>query len=231
MLKNTRNAAFTIVELIVVISVIAILVGVTIVSYGAWKNQTAIGAVKSDLTNAASFMESKRGFSGSYPTEPTTLVSLGFSYSDGVSLELKGSDSTVFCINGTSSSSSTIQFYIDSSNRVTGPVAGTCGTRPAADVPTAPTLLLATQTVNLNFLSDIRLQWSNPTPNYATQYQIQCAGDAGFVVGVNKATLLGKNTIEKYYYDQARATTYFCRVRAENANGASAWSNVLTVNT
>jgi len=231
MLRNSRHAAFTIVEIIVVITVIAILATVSIVSYGAWQKQTATNAVKSDLTNAASFMESKRGFSGAYPVAPTTLVSLGFAYSNGVTLSLYGSDSSIFCINGVSSVDSTILYYIDSTIRVTGPAIGTCATRPATDVPTAPSLLLVTQTVNTNLLSDIRLQWSNPTPNYATQYQVQCAKDAGFISGLNKATLQGKVVIEKYYYDQERATTFFCRVRAENANGSSPWSNILTVNT
>ena len=67
MIKNKFRSAFTIVELIVVISVIAILAAIVLVSYGAWRTSTATSSLKSDLGHVASAMESSRTFSGTYP--------------------------------------------------------------------------------------------------------------------------------------------------------------------
>jgi len=231
MLRTTRHAAFTIVELIVVISVIAILATVMTLSYGAWQNQTAGNAVKSDLANAASLMESTRTFSGAYPVAPTTLASIGFAASNNVTLTLYGTDSKIFCINGTSSVSSTVQFYIDSSIRATGPVAGTCAGRTLVNAPTAPTLVSVTPLTNVTTsLSDIRVKWTNPSPNYATQYRSQCAADASFVENIVQRVVQGVLSTENVFLDQPLGTTYFCRVRAENARDVSPWSNVITAN-
>lgn len=71
-----RRSGFTIIELIVVITVIAILAGVSIASYGSWRHRNAESAVKSDLHQAASAMETARTFSNNaYPKElPASLA-------------------------------------------------------------------------------------------------------------------------------------------------------------
>ena len=58
---------FTIVELIVVISVIAILAAVTFVGYNGWRYSAISAQVKSDLQGAAAAMETARSFGEGYP--------------------------------------------------------------------------------------------------------------------------------------------------------------------
>ncbi|RWZ78826.1 MAG: pilus assembly protein [Candidatus Microsaccharimonas sossegonensis] len=55
--NSLRFSGFTIVELLVIIAVIGILAGVSILGYGAWKKQTIVSQLKSDLNGAAQAME------------------------------------------------------------------------------------------------------------------------------------------------------------------------------
>lgn len=105
-----ETIGFTIVELIIVISVIAILAGITIVSYGSWRTTTAQNTVKSDLNGVASAMESARTFNNGYPASiPTT-----FSSSPDVSLDYARGDTNSYCITATSVAVSSVSYYIDS---------------------------------------------------------------------------------------------------------------------
>ena len=126
MMKNSLRSAFTIVELIVVITVIAILAGIVVVSYGSWRTSVATASVKSDLTNAASAMESSRTFDNTYPlTLPST-----FTASENNTLTLTFPDPKSFCIDGVSSTLSSTTFYIDNLTQSNGATQGTCATRP-----------------------------------------------------------------------------------------------------
>jgi len=64
-----RQAGFTIVELLIVIVVIAILAGITIVSYNGITRRTIEVSMKSDLQGASSQVELDNVTSGSYPTD------------------------------------------------------------------------------------------------------------------------------------------------------------------
>lgn len=117
--KQYRNA-FTIVELIVVISVIGILAAITIVSYGSWKTNTTTNQLKSDLNGVASAMENARNFGTGYPaTVPRTFIP-----SSGVTLAGGSlSSSTSYCVSATNGS----QSYFISAQYPT-PLVGTCPT-------------------------------------------------------------------------------------------------------
>ena len=65
---HTSRKGFTIVELMVCIAVIAILAGIVIVGYGAWRKHVAQTEVKSDLGQAASLLRSVYNFHNTYPT-------------------------------------------------------------------------------------------------------------------------------------------------------------------
>jgi len=216
MMNNKFRAAFTIVELIVVITVIAILATVVVVSYGAWRTSTATASVKSDLEHAASAMESSRTFNNTYPlTIPTT-----FSASSSNTIVLTLPNAKSFCLDGTTSNSTSIKYYIDNLTQAAGATSGTCATRTNLPIPSAVT--------NITFTAGsatIVVNWVLASPNYASQYLAQCAFDPVYITGLVQQTVNGAATTSASLTGANATTTYYCRVRAMNANGQSDWSN------
>lgn len=82
---NSIRGGFTVVELIVVITVIAVLAGVTIFSYGQWQRRVAASSVQSDLQNAKSALENYQNFANDYPPN---LGGVGYAASPDVALKL-----------------------------------------------------------------------------------------------------------------------------------------------
>lgn len=80
-----RKAGFTIVELLVIITVIAILAGVVIVGYGAWQQRIATKSVQSDITLATSSLKNYRNYKNSYPPN---LAGTGFASTKTVAVTL-----------------------------------------------------------------------------------------------------------------------------------------------
>ena len=213
MIKIKFKPAFTIVELIVVITVIGILAGVVLVSYGSWRTSVATSSVKSDLTHAASAMESSRSFGNAYSaTLPTTFTS-----SSGDTMTLTVTSATSFCIDGSSSNSATIQYYIDNLTQATGPKIGTCATRTSSLVPGIPTGL----TVSLASSTSLSLTWT--ASSNATSYTAQCSSDTAFIVG-SQITTVTAPTVTAVITGLSSSTSYYCRVNASNASSTSAWS-------
>ncbi len=79
------TGGFTIVELVVVISVIGILASMTVVGYGAWQKNLAYDVVQSDLLQARAALEAHNNFKNSYPHN---LAGTEYAPSDQVSLSL-----------------------------------------------------------------------------------------------------------------------------------------------
>lgn len=109
-LRNSR--AFTIVELLVVVVVIAILASIVIVSYNGVQKNAISASVQSDLRSAATAiavevndknLSSVTGFPSTVKTSPKV----------GLSLATPASGST-YCINGAYAGSATIRYYFDS---------------------------------------------------------------------------------------------------------------------
>ncbi|MEI7689400.1 MAG: LamG-like jellyroll fold domain-containing protein [Candidatus Saccharibacteria bacterium] len=96
-----RLNAFTIVELIVVITVIGILATIAIVGYGGWMKSVTESQIKSDLISAATAMENYRSFNGSYPTNDT--IPNTFTPSSGVAVARLVTDSSTYIISGRNS--------------------------------------------------------------------------------------------------------------------------------
>ena len=216
MLKFKRQSAFTIVELIVAIAIIAILAGIVLVSYGAWRNSNATSSLKSDLVQAASVMESSRNFGNKYPlTLPAT-----FTPSANNTILLSMPDEKSFCIDGTTSVVSSAAFYIDNLTKAEGAKQGTCATRTAVPIPGVVGNVVFT-------LGSMRVtvSWDVASPNYATEYLAQCALDPGFITGLIEKKVTGAETASAVIEGANATTTYYCRVRAANANGQSSWSN------
>lgn len=99
-----RSKGFSIVELLIVITVIVILAAITLVTYNSLQNGAYDSAVQSDLENAAGLMESFRVSSSSahqFPRNKTPdLESLNFTATKN-SYDLTTTVNYVYCINST----------------------------------------------------------------------------------------------------------------------------------
>ena len=95
--QQRHGNGFTLIEVLVVVVIIGILAGISIVSYGSWRKDTAMTQLQSDLKQAAAAMENSRNFSETgYPiTIPTT-----FAASKDITLTYGNGDTTWFCLNG-----------------------------------------------------------------------------------------------------------------------------------
>lgn len=83
-MKWATQKAFTIVELLIVIVVIAILAAITVVAYTGIQNTAHDSAVQSDLRNTAVKMRLFRAeHAGIYPTNTSELATVGLSFSKG----------------------------------------------------------------------------------------------------------------------------------------------------
>lgn len=120
-IKNkTHYKGFTIVEIMVIITVIGILAGIAVFSIGDWRARTAKGEVASDLNAVVSAMEGARTFSTGYPASiPTT-----FKASPNVTVTLKSSSSSAFCAEAASKVVTSVVYKVSSGNKT--PAAGTC---------------------------------------------------------------------------------------------------------
>lgn len=85
---NMRTSkGFTLVEMLIALSVLAIIVVLLFVSFGAWQRKTVTTKVSSDLLNASSTMGQINNFNNRYPTTIEELFE-HFRPSEGVELRL-----------------------------------------------------------------------------------------------------------------------------------------------
>lgn len=118
------NAAFTIVELMIVVAVLAILAGITTVSYGSWQTRLAQNSVQADLKSAAAALEQAKNFGSGYPL----AVPSSFKSGDSVAIAGGGSsDGSSFCLQGGSTKVADVTYYLDGINK--SPQAGSCPTQ------------------------------------------------------------------------------------------------------
>lgn len=117
-----HHSGFTIIELVVVITVIGVLAAITVVGYGAWRAQTAQNAVKSDLNALAGAMENARNFGSGYPSS----IPSSFTASDNVqevtlTTSLSGD---YYCASAASAQDAAVIFHLSSENNTL--VSGAC---------------------------------------------------------------------------------------------------------
>ena len=118
-LKHNRSVGFTLIELIIVISVIGILVAIGVVSYNGWSKATNIAQMKSDLNGISAAMENARNFGSGYPTNLSTLTT--FAQNPTVPLTLaSGSnpDGKSYCIDATSTKDASLHYHVDNSQGI-----------------------------------------------------------------------------------------------------------------
>jgi prepilin-type N-terminal cleavage/methylation domain-containing protein len=214
-LKPTKIAkhGFTIVELLVVISIVGILATISVVGYGAWRNSATATQVKSDLNAVAAAMENARTFNNEYPTTLPTNVTT----SENVTLVLAtGSTETAYCVDGASSDNPALTYYVASESKDQGALEGTCADRPGQVVPSVPTGLAVTNSTS----TVVSLSWTAST-NFPLSYTAQCASDAAFITGLKQTTV---STTTADVTGLNASTSHHCRVNATNGAGTSGWS-------
>lgn len=84
-MRNTRIRAFTIVEVLIILVVLATIFSVTITSFGSWQRRQAANSVKSDIQQAISGLQTYKNFKNYYPPN---LAGTGFAASQDVALKL-----------------------------------------------------------------------------------------------------------------------------------------------
>ncbi|MDB5167256.1 MAG: hypothetical protein JWN26_401 [Candidatus Saccharibacteria bacterium] len=212
---------FTIVELIVVIAIIAILATISILGYGAWRSNTIATQVQSDLNAVSTAMESYRSFNNGYPTSiPSTVQPSG---NDTLTLS-PDSTTTNYCVDGVSSDSPSSTYYVASETKDQGALAGTCATRPGQTLPGVPSAPMATTVAS----TTVSLTWSAASGPLPTSYTAQCASDLAFVENMGQVVM---TTPTGTVTGLAANATHYCRVKATNGAGDSAWSPVTTATT
>ena len=96
-----QAAAFTIVELLLVIVIIAILAAVSVVAYVGIQNRAAATTLQSDLRNVATLLGLDKASNGSYPLTLGNISNGGAAKSVGTTYQYT-SDGTTFCLTSTS---------------------------------------------------------------------------------------------------------------------------------
>ncbi len=97
----------------------------------------------------------------------------------------------------------------------------TATTQASAAVPAAPSTPSATNGADQGKKRSVVLSWTDNSAN-ETGFTIQQATNATFTTGL-KSTTVAANSVSATLTGLSRATTYYLRVRADNAVGSSAW--------
>ncbi|MFI5835353.1 hypothetical protein ACIA5A_16925 [Micromonospora sp. NPDC051300] len=97
-------------------------------------------------------------------------------------------------------------------------------------LPAAPTNLAGTAVTAPNNLATVNLTWQENPSSVVTTFTLQVSTSPTFNANVASLTVAG--TARNYSdTNRARSTTYYYRIRANNASGNSAFSNVFSITT
>lgn len=135
--KSNQNrkagAAFTLVELVVIIAVIGILAAMTIVGFGAWRTRVAETEVESDLINLKAGMEDVRNRTDAYPVftsgtefDGTNSTRVVFEQSENVELTYESGTATGYCVTAVSEEVPSVSMFLDMASSNKSPQDGSC---------------------------------------------------------------------------------------------------------
>lgn len=106
-----RQRGFTLVELLIVITIIVVLATLTIFAFGSWRKRTARTEVRGALSSLSSSLKNELTFRNAYPA----AVPGTYSASPTVTISYT-STTTTYCASGTSTSVPTVVMYITNVN-------------------------------------------------------------------------------------------------------------------
>src|SRR5680860_11852 len=193
---------FTLIELIVVVTIIGILATIVGLSYKNWQTSIVTAQLKSDLNGVASAMENARTFGNAYPSSiPAT-----FEPSEGVTLSGGSIDEgETYCIDAISSRDESIRYYINSLSGTDGARQGICGS-----------LNLIATTVSM---TEIDVSWDAFIG--ASSYTLQRDVSSSF----ESPTITTQTGTAFTSSGLSVGTTYYYRVNVTIAGNTSDWSN------
>lgn len=111
--KQHKNG-FTIVELLVIVTVIAVLASITIFAFGSWRARTAKTEVQNDLRNSNSAIKNYQTFNNALPPDSTTFVAT-YTPSRNVTLTYAlRSGGASYCLRGQSNAEAAVTWYVNS---------------------------------------------------------------------------------------------------------------------
>ena len=117
MIKSKKlSSGFTIIEIIVTITIIGILATIGVVGYGSWQSSITKTQIESDLKGAATAMENYRNFNNAYPLNVLSV----FTPSSGITITGGSIDGKNYSLDGKKGSSSTYNI----TNTITTPREG-----------------------------------------------------------------------------------------------------------
>lgn len=126
-----QRAAFTIVELVIVLAVIAILAVLVIVVYGTATRSAKMGIVSADLTKMASSLERIQNDNGVYPADLSAAQAAGLDVPSGGTIQYTryvNSSPSRYCL--TETKDGTIGHIATKGQPVEGPCVGHTGAAP-----------------------------------------------------------------------------------------------------
>ena len=129
--KHNQLRAFTIVELLIVIVIIAILAAIAIVLYNGIQERAVETTLKGDLRNAANKVALSKAEKGNYPTDEEEALAL-FTPTPGTNYQYSSADGSSYYLSITSDKAGAPAFCQSSNGSVTE---GVC---PGHTVPSGP---------------------------------------------------------------------------------------------
>lgn len=114
--RRAQQHGFTIVEIVVMITIIAILATLVSFSFGTWRTRTAKTEVKTSLTDLSTALKNELNFNSKYPASLPSTYTPG----KGVTITYSSPSPTyaTYCASATSKAESSVKMYISSSNQV-----------------------------------------------------------------------------------------------------------------
>ena len=175
--------AFTVAELLVVVTVIGILASIAIIGYGAWQTNIAEARVKSDLTNANAALNDTLNWDDEITLGDGTVfdgsneTSGIYTPSDDTYLAYRDEGGSSYCLEAQSVAHPEVYFFLDASTNKVSPEQGSCeGGVGVAPIPADGTWTVfryettaASQTVQLPIANPLtavagtRIQWGDGT--------------------------------------------------------------------
>ena len=71
-----RPSGFTIVELLVVVTIIVVLATITVFAFGSWRERTSRSQIKNEISSANAAIQHYANFNNAFPADTATLKTL-----------------------------------------------------------------------------------------------------------------------------------------------------------